>query len=331
MKKLILASKSPQRRKLMKILGLPFVVRAPGGCAEINHISKNCAHLVQTNALSKARDVAGRISQGIVIGSDTVVYSSRGRLILKPRNMREAKKNLKELMVKPHWVYSGLAVVDAQTGRSEVGWEKTKVFMTNLSDKEIDRYHKLVSPLDKAGGFDIEGRGALFIPRIEGCYFNVVGLPLAKLVVMLKKFGVHVLCFFLFLGICHADTVAPQVCHLKDCVGVEVVSKPEDMQRGLMYRETLQKDKGMFFVFTYDDKHRFWMKNMSFDLDIVWISHEGRIVFIGQNIPACREDPCPVYAPDQAARYVLELKRGYTASNDWKLGDPLRLEGILEK
>ncbi|MDE2027523.1 MAG: Maf family protein, partial [Candidatus Omnitrophica bacterium] len=67
------------------------------------------------------------------------------------------------------------------------------VFMTGLSDKQIDRYHRMVSPLDKAGGFDIEGRGALFIPRIEGCYFNVVGLPLAKLVVMLKKFGVSVL------------------------------------------------------------------------------------------------------------------------------------------
>ncbi|MBF0504044.1 MAG: septum formation protein Maf [Candidatus Omnitrophica bacterium] len=193
MKKLILASSSPQRRKLMKILGLPFIVRAPGRVKEITRITKDCEHLVQTNALSKARDVALRMSEGIVIGSDTVVYSSRGRLILKPRNMREARQNLKELMEKPHWVYSGVAVVDAGDGRSEVGWEKTKVFMTGLSDREIDRYHKLVSPLDKAGGFDIEGRGALFIPRIEGCYFNVVGLPLAKLVSMLKKFGVCVL------------------------------------------------------------------------------------------------------------------------------------------
>ena len=65
--------------------------------------------------------------------------------------------------------------------------------MTKITDQAIDRYHKLVSPLDKAGGFDIEGKGALFIPRIEGCYFNVVGLPLAKLAEMLKKFGVNVL------------------------------------------------------------------------------------------------------------------------------------------
>jgi len=105
--------------------------------------------------------------------------------------MREAKENLKELMAKPHWVYSGIAIVDAKTGQVEIGWEKTKVFMTKLSDKAIDRYHKIVSPMDKAGGFDIEGLGALFIPRIEGCYFNVVGLPLAKLSAMLKKFGIE--------------------------------------------------------------------------------------------------------------------------------------------
>ena len=192
MKKLILASGSPQRRKIMKILGLPFIVR-PSRAKEGTRITKGCAHLVKTNALLKALDVAHVSREGIVIGSDTVVYSSKGRLILKPRNIREAKKNLKELMAKPHWVYSGVAIVDAKTGRKELGFEKTKVFMAKLTDKEIDRYHKLVPPLDKAGGFDIEGKGALFIRRIEGCYFNVVGLPLAKLAGMLKKFGVSVL------------------------------------------------------------------------------------------------------------------------------------------
>ena len=84
-------------------------------------------------------------------------------------------------------------MVDAKSGRQETAVEKTKVFMTKLTDKQIDRYHQKISPLDKAGGFDIEGTGALFIPRIEGCYFNVVGLPLAKLAAMLKKFGVSAL------------------------------------------------------------------------------------------------------------------------------------------
>jgi len=330
MKKLILASASPQRRKLMKILGLPFMV-CPSQAVETSNITKDCAHLVKANALLKALDVAKRLKEGIVIGSDTVVYSSKGRLILKPRTMSEAKKNLKELMAKPHWVYSGVAVVDARTGRQEVGVEKTKVFMTKLNDKEIDRYHKLVSPLDKAGGFDIEGRGALFIPRIEGCYFNVVGLPLAKLAKMLKNFGVHALCFLLFLfsGVGHAAVMfAPEVCHLKDCVTLEVVSKQDDMERGLMYRTSLDQNKGMFFVFTKDDKYSFWMKNMHFNLDILWIGVDGRIVFIGQNIPACAKDPCGVYTPDKEARYVLELNSGFTTTHRWMVGDKLDLKGI---
>lgn len=192
MKTIILASASPQRRELMKILGLGFVVR-PSRARELTRITRDCGHLVKANALIKAMDVAGGLRQGLVIGCDTVVCTSRGRLILKPRSLSEAKKNLKELMSSPHWVYSGVAIVDAATGRKKVGMEKTKVFMTKLGDQAIDRYHRLVSPLDKAGGFDIEGKGALFIPRIEGCYFNVVGLPLARLAGMLKEFGVHVL------------------------------------------------------------------------------------------------------------------------------------------
>ncbi|MBF0504043.1 MAG: DUF192 domain-containing protein [Candidatus Omnitrophica bacterium] len=146
-------------------------------------------------------------------------------------------------------------------------------------------------------------------------------------------FSASIMCLYFYsifftFSLCHAASKVPQVCHLDNCVSVEVVSKDEDMQRGLMYREGLKKDTGMFFIFSYDDKHRFWMKNMSFDLDIVWISSEGRIVFIAQNIPACRKDPCAVYAPNEAGRYVLEIDHGYTATHEWKVGDYLRLEGI---
>jgi uncharacterized protein len=135
-------------------------------------------------------------------------------------------------------------------------------------------------------------------------------------------------CFlFLFSGICHADT-PPQVCHLDNCVSVEVVSKDADMERGLMYRTSLDQNKGMLFVFASDDKQSFWMKNMHFNLDILWISLDGHIVYIGQDIPACTADPCPVYTPAQAARYVLELNSGYTTTHQWKVGDKVR---ILEK
>ncbi len=136
---------------------------------------------------------------------------------------------------------------------------------------------------------------------------------------------------FLLSNYCHADTVPPQVCHADNCVAVEVVSKEEDMARGLMYRTGLDEHKGMLFVFAFDDYHQFWMKNMHFNLDILWLSKDGHIVYIGGNIPACTNDPCPVYTPDQKARYVLEIQSGYTVSHHWKLGDQLDLKGILEK
>jgi hypothetical protein len=132
----------------------------------------------------------------------------------------------------------------------------------------------------------------------------------------------------LFFGICHADVILPQVCHQDNCVAVEVVSKQEDMERGLMYRMSLDPNKGMLFVFPNDDKDSFWMKNMHFSLDILWINNQGQIVFIGQNIPACSKDPCPVYTPDQNARYVLELNSGYTSTHHWQVGDTLDLKGI---
>jgi uncharacterized membrane protein (UPF0127 family) len=136
------------------------------------------------------------------------------------------------------------------------------------------------------------------------------------------------LSIFSISSLCHANTVAPQVCHLDNCVAVEVVSKFDDMERGLMYRTSLDPHKGMLFVFTNDDKQQFWMKNMHFNLDILWLSNEGRIVFISQNVPACTADPCPVYTPDKGARFVLELNSGFTTAHQWKVGDRLDLKGI---
>jgi len=137
------------------------------------------------------------------------------------------------------------------------------------------------------------------------------------------------LCFqFLFVNTSYADTVPPQVCHLDNCVTVEVVSKQGDVERGLMYRASLDQNKGMLFVFANDGKYSFWMKNMRFNLDILWISFDDRIVYIGQNIPACMSDLCPIYTSDQSARYVLELRSGFTTTHHWKVGDKLDLKGV---
>ena len=139
--------------------------------------------------------------------------------------------------------------------------------------------------------------------------------------------------FFILLSfsLSPAFGAVPQVCHKDNCVSVEVVSKDEDMERGLMYRTGLDQDKGMIFVFPSDGKQQFWMKNMHFSLDMLWISSDDRIVYIATNVPACTTDTCPTYSPDKAARFVLELNSGYTTTHQWKLGDILDLKGVFEK
>jgi MAF protein len=195
---LYLASKSKARRELLKKMGLKFKVmpssikekRMPGNLSY--------ARLVKANALDKALDVADKIKSGVVIAADTICIQD-GRIFGKPQNLKGAKRMLKNLSVKPHWLYSGVAVVDKCGGKKSalVDYEKTRVYMDKLSDKEISSYFKKVSPLDKAGSFDIQGSGALFIRRIEGCFYNVVGLPVRKLFLMLKRIGVQKVLVFL--------------------------------------------------------------------------------------------------------------------------------------
>lgn len=192
MKRIILASCSAQRKNLLKLLGMKFDV-CPSHAREIQKIKTTCSSLVKHNAIIKAEDVASKLKSGIVIGADSVVYIGKKQIIGKPRNLKEAKKNLKILFSRPHWVYTGVVVIDVETGQKIIDYEKTKIYMTRLTDSQIDSYHKKIPPMDKAGGFDIEGWGSIFIRRIEGCYSNVIGLPMAKLSKMLNKVGVSIL------------------------------------------------------------------------------------------------------------------------------------------
>ena len=153
-KKLILASQSPQRRKLLKFLGLRFTVK-PSRVQEVSKIKTTCSALVLENALRKALDVASRVKKGVVIGADTLVYVGNKQIVVKPRNFKEARQILKVLFSRPQWVYTGVAVIDVATGKRIVDYEKTKVFMISLTDAEIAQYHRRIDPFDKAGGFDI--------------------------------------------------------------------------------------------------------------------------------------------------------------------------------
>jgi len=199
MRKIILASASPQRKALLRQIGIKFkAIRS--NAHEKCKITKDAASLAKDNALAKAKDVAKKIDTGVVIGCDTVV-SVNNRIIGKPKNLADAKKILKFLSRRPQLVYTGLAVIDIDNKKVLTGFEKTKVFMNKLSDKEIDRYFKKVSPLDKAGAFDIQRYGGVFINRIEGCFYNVVGLPLARLYKMFKKLGIHILAVILVINL----------------------------------------------------------------------------------------------------------------------------------
>jgi len=189
-RKIILASGSKARQKLLKQIGLTFRV-AKSGLKESRELKRGCAALVMRNAYRKAKDVAKRFQRGVVIGADTVVLAG-SRLIGKPSSMGDAFRSLKLLSRKPQWVYTGIAIVDIDNGRTLSDYEKTRIYMYPLSDRQIKNYFKKVSPFDKAGSFDIQGSGSIFIDRIEGCFYNVVGLPLAKLARMLKEAGIDV-------------------------------------------------------------------------------------------------------------------------------------------
>lgn len=199
MKRIILASHSAQRRKLLQLAGFQFTVQ-PSRVREVRKLTTPIPALVKHNARLKAAFVAARLREGLVIGADTLVYSG-GKIIGKPRSLKEAGTILRRLAQRPHWVYTGVVVMDAKTKRYLADYEKTKIYFDRISEDEMKAYHHRTPPFDKAGGFDIEGQGGFFIRRIEGCYTNVIGLPLAKLRKMLKKMGVSVFGLMAFLHI----------------------------------------------------------------------------------------------------------------------------------
>jgi len=190
MRKLILASRSRARQKLLRDVGLEFTI-AVSNVKEKRIIRTNCGDLVTENALAKARDAVKKFDSGVVIAADTVVLVGK-RILGKPKNIRDAFRTLRLLSRKPQWVYTGIAVIDIDNSKTYTDYDKTKVYMYHLNDEQIRNYFKRVSPLDKAGSFDIQGFGGVFIDRIEGCFYNVVGLPMAKLARMLKKTGMEV-------------------------------------------------------------------------------------------------------------------------------------------
>ncbi|HZG87053.1 Maf family protein [Paenibacillus sp.] len=188
MKTLILASGSPRRQELIRLLSMPVEV-LPSDADETTEPDWEPARIVEELSLRKALAVRERLPEGregIIVGSDTIVVLD-GRALGKPRDADDAASMLASLQGRSHEVYTGLALVDAATGRRAAAHQATRVWMKPMDAERIRRYIATGEPMDKAGSYAIQGIGAVLVERMEGDYFTVVGLPVSLLADMLER------------------------------------------------------------------------------------------------------------------------------------------------
>jgi len=187
-KPLVLASKSPRRRKLLASLGFEFEVMESNYKEDKTNNIFDFKQYAINSAFRKAEEVAARISKpSIVLGADTIVVLNN-EVLHKPKDRIDAFNILKTLSNNTHVVYTGIALIDSENNYSITDVQSTYVSFRHLEDEEIWAYIDTGSPMDKAGAYGIQDDfGALFVNHINGCYYNIVGLPLEMLYSMLKK------------------------------------------------------------------------------------------------------------------------------------------------
>lgn len=189
-RKIILASSSPRRKDLLHAMGLEFTIE-PSSYEEDMTLKMKPSDLVMTLAYGKALDVAKKHKDEIVIGADTIVVF-KGKVLGKPKSSEEAYNTLKMLSGKVNYVYSGYAIIDCRTNKIVKGYDMTKVHFKKLSDKEMWSYIKTGHAMDKAGSYGMQDLGAIFTTKINGCYFNVLGLPIPKIYADFQKMGIDI-------------------------------------------------------------------------------------------------------------------------------------------
>jgi septum formation protein len=189
--KIILASNSPRRKELLEQSGIKFEI-VPSGFEENMSLKLSNTKLAKKLAYGKAKDVADRLKKGIIIGCDTFITISEKR-IGKPKNKKDAERILNFISGKWINVYSGIAIIDAKNKKRTIDYELSKVKIKKMTSEEIKWYLKTNEWRGKAGAFAIQGKGSIFIEKINGCYFNIVGLPLNNLYKNLKKLKINIL------------------------------------------------------------------------------------------------------------------------------------------
>ncbi len=182
---LILASGSPRRREMMELTGFAYSVRASDADEHIPACAPQ--NMVMTLAKRKARSVKDDAPGCCVIGADTIVYLD-GEIIGKPRDAQDASRILHLLSGRTHVVYTGVCVLTDSQER--LFYDTTAVTFASLSEAEIAAYIASGEPMDKAGAYGIQGIGAVLVDKVEGCYFNVIGLPVPKLYRALFELGI---------------------------------------------------------------------------------------------------------------------------------------------
>ncbi|HHY82622.1 MAG TPA: septum formation protein Maf [Clostridiales bacterium] len=191
-KKIVLASASPRRKELLARMGFSFDV-FPSTSEESNKeiFALSAAEQVCMLAEQKAEDTASRIFQDcLVIGADTIVVRD-GQILGKPKDRKEAAAMLRSLQGCWHEVLTGIALIDRKLSYRDKAFECTRVEMMQLDTYQIEWYLDSGEYADKAGAYGIQGLAAAFIPRIDGCYFNVMGLPLNLLYKMLQRYKTY--------------------------------------------------------------------------------------------------------------------------------------------
>jgi len=185
---LILASASPRRSEILKAVGWKFEKQVVD-LDETELENENPADYVVRLAREKALAVAGKIENGLILGADTTVVIEN-EIIGKPKDLADAAKMLGKLSGRWHEVLTGVAIVKKNDGKTEIqaDLERTKVKFYSLSDSEINYLVERGEPLDKAGAYAVQGVAALFIERIEGDYWNVVGLPVQLVYKLARQF-----------------------------------------------------------------------------------------------------------------------------------------------
>ncbi|MDH5654317.1 MAG: Maf family protein [Spirochaetia bacterium] len=195
MKQIILASSSPRRKDLLQMIGLDFETR-PADIDETLLENESAEKAVLRLAVKKADTAAENVSGCIVIGSDTLVEAQldcRNKTIFgKPRDKDDAYSMLKILSGQKNTVYTGIAVLDADSGKIETGFSTTEVYMKTLDEKTIRNYIETGEPLDKAGAYAIQGKGAVLIEKVSGDFFNGVGISVSLLYDLLKRFQIDI-------------------------------------------------------------------------------------------------------------------------------------------